>query len=359
MERFEIATNAHITLARTPSDWHAAFARLAEVGGDDIYFRFDYSALYVGTDGQLEAFIYECEDEIFVLPYVLRPIESVVFDRMVFDFESPYGYGGPLASTNNPAFLAEAWKSFRDMCIGRMIVAGFIRFHPMLDNHCFVEPGFVCVVSDRQTIAISLGKTEDEVWRGYSSDTRNKVRKGQKLGVAVKPATGVDALRIFSGLYEEHMEEIDAHHSYFFGEEYFLSIHALGEDSYRVYLARHNDELLGGALVLLSPRFAHYHLSSSLRGYNSFATNTMLRHAVIQDMLGSGRKMLHFGGGRTPSPDDTLLKFKAGFSPERHVFRFGTFIGNKDAYNQLCDHWRKTSPELVERFGERLLCYRF
>lgn len=346
-------------LVSTTTEWSATFERVAEAGGDDIYFRLDYSQLYTHPDGRPEAFVFEQGPDVFVLPYILRPIESTVLDSVAFDFESAYGYGGPLATTCNPAFLAQAWESFRDLCFERGIVAGFLRFHPLLDNQHFAEHGLVNVVRDRQTVATSLDKTPEEVWHDYFSDTRNKVRKSQKLGVTVQPATGLEVLLAFYRIYEQHMEELEAYSSYFFGEDYFRAIHMLGEDSYRVYLARLDNEVLGGALVLLSPRFAHYHLSSSAKRYNAYAPNVMLRHAVTYDLLGSGRRLLNHGGGRTSDPEDSLLRFKSGFSPERRTFHFGTFIGNEENYRRLCDHWSLSHPELMQRFGARFLRYRF
>lgn len=346
-------------LVHSPLEWAAVFARLESAGGKDVYFRHDYSLLYAHPDGRAEAFVFEDGDNIIAFPYILRPIKSDVPGGDAFDFESPYGYGGPLATTCDPGFLEKAWADFSAMCLERRIVAGFLRFHPLLDNHLFVRLQGCKVVDDRQTVVISLDKTADEVWHGYSQDARNKVRKGQKLGVEVQPEVGVDALLAFARLYDNHMEEIGAHASYFFGEEYFRAIHHMGVDSYRVYIARCGDEVLGGALVLLSPQFAHYHLSSSLAQYNRFATNTMLRHAVISDLLGSGRKALHFGGGRTSSSEDSLLKFKSGFSSERHIFRYGTFVGDNEMYRQLCEHWAITFPDLVPQFGGHFLRYRY
>lgn len=359
MGRSKIATNAQTTVVDTQLDWAVAFSRLEHVGGKDVYFRHDYSSLYATPNSRVEAFVFEDGDNILAIPYILRPIESDLPCGNVFDFESPYGYGGPLSTTSAPDFLEKAWAGFRAMCLERRMVAGFMRFHPLLDNHLLVKLQGSKIICDRQTITISLNKTADEVWHGYSPDVRNKIRKGQKLGVDVLPEVGMEALLTFSRLYDNHMEEIGAYASYFFGEEYFRAVHRMGSDSYRVYIARCGDEVLGGALVMLSPQYAHYHLSSTPYQYNRFATNTMLRHAVISDLIGSGRRVLHFGGGRTSDPEDSLLKFKSGFSKERSTFWYGTFVGDNEIYKQLCDNWAIANPDLVPQFSGHFLRYRY
>lgn len=354
-----MTTSARIIQGHAAPEWNEVFSRVGQAGGDDVYFSRDYSLLYGQSAGQPEVFVFEVDNEVFVLPYIIKPIESKVLDGEAFDFESAYGFGGPLATTQNQDFIIKAWTHFRDICAERRIIAGFIRFHPLLDNWVFADAATVNVVRDRQVVVISLKKDPSEVWREYAPDVRNKVRKGEKLGVSVRATTGVEALIAFSRIYEEHMEEIEAHSSYTFGEEYFRAIHQLGMGSYRVYLAEHGGDMIGGALILLSRKFAHYHLSSCASRYNKLAPNTMLRHAVIHDLLGSGRTILNFGGGRTPNPEDSLLKFKSGFSPERRQFFYGTFAVNEEIRRRLCEHWAVTHPEMADRYGGRFMSYRF
>jgi len=332
--------------------WRQTLARIPMAGADDVYFRPEYAALY--PDGRPCCFQYEDGDALFLLPLLLREIPGTPY----FDFETPYGYGGPLSNCDDPSFIDQAWQNLRQWCCRQHVVAGFLRFHPLLDNQRWTSSA-VRVVADRETVVLTLGQDKEQVWAGYGSDTRNKIRKAEKNGAVVHKYSNMESLEKFSGLYAEHMHELSAYDDYFFGDEYFKSIHNLGQNSYAIYLVEHQGELMGGALVLLSQYFAHYHLSSSLRRFNPLAPNALLRHAVTMDQLKSGRRMILYGGGRTNAADDSLLKFKAGFSPERRSFHFGTFIGEQEAYTSLCERWRSENPALAERFGSRFLCYRY
>ena len=345
---------------RNPAEWLGYLERFNDVGLGDIYFDQAYVNLYAGSTSCSEVFIYEANDELFFLPWLVRPIECPILSGPAFDFETAYGYGGPLSTSKDQAFLTEAWGAVKATCLARNIICGLLRFHPLLDTHDYcIDDASLKVVNDRDTVILTLAKSPDAIWAQYSSGTRNKIRKGEKAGVEVLVRTDSGALSIFAEMYEAHMKELSAHEDYNFGDTYFQNFRKLGEGSYRVYLAQHNGKVLGGALVLLSRRWAHYHLSSSLKEFSSLAPNNLLRHAVIMDLLNGSWEKLHFGGGRTSSGDDSLLKFKSGYSPERGVFRFGKYVTDMDVYNSVCSWWNKSYPHLQEQFASRLLKYRF
>jgi hypothetical protein len=342
-----------------PAEWTRLLAVFDRIGLDDVYFRPAYAMLHAGPESRAEAFAYEAGGEVFFMPWLVHPIACPALARPAFDFETPYGYGGPLATTPDPAFLAEAWTALGDASRARGIVCGFLRLHPLLENHRFCPATFVDVVRDRETVVLTLDRDPKTLWSGYSSKTRGKVRKGQKAGVEVQMYSDAEALATFATLYETHMTELDAHEDYFFGEAYFRKIRDLGAGTFRVYLARHEGRTLGGALVLLSRRWAHYHLSSSLKAFFPLVPSNVLRHAVAMDLLNGPWEKLHFGGGRTSDPKDRLLTFKAGYSPERAVFRFGKYMADREAYDTLCAWWTETHPDLAGRFGARFLKYRY
>jgi len=355
MGRFAVSSG----IISDPVKWSHLLARFNEAGYDDIYFYHAYAALYSGPSSKPEAFVCESGGEVFFMPWLSRPIDCPALSHPAFDFETPYGYGGPLATSQDQDFLVEAWTALKDECLKRGIVCGFLRLHPLLNNHRLCHASHVDIVNDRETVILTLAGDRDTVWDQYSSSTRGKIRKGEKAGVEVSVRTGPEALANFAVLYETHMKELAAHDDYFFGDTYFQGIQNLGEDAYRVYLAQHEGRILGGALVLLSRRWAHYHLSSSLRQHSSLVPNNMLRHAVSTDLLNGPWEKLHFGGGRTPDPQDSLFKFKAGYSQERAVFRFGKYVADRDTYDIICSWWAENYPHLIDRFGKRFLKYRY
>ncbi len=334
-------------------------SRLAATGLEDVYFDHRYLALYLGEDGAAEAFVFEDGRDLLFFAYIRRPVPDAPQGRRLYDFETAYGYGGPLATTRDAGFLGEAWSHFAEHCRATGLVAGFVRFHPLLDSEAFAAGSGIVEVDRRETVKLTLSRALDEVRGEFSRDNREKLRKGLRRGVVVRRCEGRHALLTFAALYRQRMGELEAQESYFFDDAYFLGIEGLGPGRHAVYLAEFEDEAIGGALVLLSPRFAHLHLSASRRDRFDLAPNNMLRWGVIEDLVGSSHELLHFGGGPTSDPDDGVLAFKRRFSPERAAAVFGRYVADEATYGALRAAWAARHPDKVARFGHFALCYRY
>src|SRR5438093_363444 len=75
-------------------------------------------------------FVYESRSDIYYHPFQVLPVDGTPY----FDIQSPYGYGGPIATTRSETFLNDAWENYRKWCKANGILAEFIRFHPLLEN---------------------------------------------------------------------------------------------------------------------------------------------------------------------------------------------------------------------------------
>lgn len=339
--------------------WDNVMARFGGSGLDDIYFDHRYASLYARQNKIPRAFVYEDGEALFFLPMIISPIEGGG-NVQWYDFETVYGYSGPICRAGDVEFLTAAWQAFDAYCRSNRIVAGLFRFNPLIENHALAEayPG-VEVMLDRQTVYLDLDKEYRTVWDEYASDNRNRIRKAEKLGITLETKNDLSALRTFSDLYHGRMEELEADENYFFGAEYFEKIMDLGTERFRVLLAKAGGEVVGGAILLLSARFVHYHLSSTPRRYQKYAANNFLRDAAIKTFLGQGREKILFGGGRTAAADDSLLRFKERFSKTHLPFYIGRYVGDAAAYDGIRQEWKRNHPEMVAAYGNRVLCYRY
>jgi len=342
------------------ADWDAVFARFDGSGFNDIYFDHRYASLSAGTNQIPRAFIYEAGSSLFFLPMIVSPIDENDTEEQYFDFETPYGYSGPLCLHVSDEFLSNAWQAFDNYCKSNRIIAGLFRFNPLLGNHALAENySGVEVMLDRHTVYMDLDKDYQTAWNEYASDNRNRIRKAEKLGVTITMTNDLTSLQAFSELYHARMEELDADESYLFGTEYFEKIIELGKDCFQVLLATVGKDLIGGAILLLSDKFVHYHLSSTPREYQKYAANNFLRNAAVKEYVGTHRAKLHFGGGRTSATDDSLLRFKERFSKQRLPFYIGRYIGDADIYGAIRQNWIRSHPDKVEAYANRVLCYRY
>ena len=322
-------------------DWHDVLRHLPTV---DTYFLPEYHRAYEANgEGRARAFVAQEADQVLFYPFMVRPIEMVgpePVPNLCYDIETVYGYSGPLCNTTNPEFLEGAWTTFAGWCQVEHIVAEFIRFHPLLDNHWTVDNS--CSVAwDRDTVAIRLDCSESELWASYPQVHRNMVRKALSKGLTCEEVRATDGLSAFRGLYDSTMERVGAQHRYHFSDAYFeCLIEGLGE-KLKLFTIRDGDHHVAAALFLLHGDRVHYHLAGSDVRYNAEAPSNLLLHTIAEWGQRQGLRWLHLGGGRTADTDDGLFRFKFSVSRLRFPFYIGKRIHDRQTYEALCSMWMR------------------
>jgi len=321
--------------------WHESLEKLPQ---KDAYFLPEYHRAYeLNGDGRARAFVARDGDDLLFYPFLVRPIEKVG-DRPVDgswqDIETVYGYSGPISSSVNPYFLSKAWAAFASWCEQQQIVAEFIRFNPLAESHRYVE-GWCEVVVDRETVALDLACSEEELWSGYPSVHRNMVRKAIRSGLVCEQTTSPEDVVAFKAMYQEAMDRIGADRYYYFSDAYFRQLlDGLG-DGVRLFVVRSGDDIAAAALFLVHGDRIGYHLAGSAPVYRGAAPSNLLLHTVADWGRSLGHRWLHLGGGTTASPDDALFRFKASVSKLRLPFRVGKRVHNQEAYDALCTQWMR------------------
>lgn len=325
------------------SEWFNSVKHLPQ---SDIYFYPEYHRAYeLNGDGKAYAFMVENQNEILFYPFLVRPIEKInskPVGESWYDIETVYGYSGPLCTTADTTFLREAWSVFDEWCGENRIIAEFVRFNPLMENHRYMDESCT-VMLDRETIVINLNCSEEELWKNYPSVQRNMVRKALKKGLVCEDMSVTENLSSFQQLYDDTMTHVKAGEYYNFSAPYFDCLcNALGERM-KLFVVRHKDRIIAAALFLLYGERIHYHLAGSDADYKKFAPNNLLLHTVAQWGQERGFRHLHLGGGRTPEPGDRLFRFKSGISKLRVPFYTGQRLHNQNVYESLCDEWVRQS----------------
>lgn len=342
--------------------WHGLLERVP-AGLRDIYFRPEYAALHCFDEGSRALlFAYERGPELWLYPFLLQPIEpigGVPAHGEWFDIESPYGYGGPLASTEDREFLDHAHRAFAGWCIEAKVVAEFVRLHPLLRTERWVDPQME-LVYDRETVSLDL-KGFDRLALAelpFDKMTRYMLRRAEGLEVSFEACPSEETFGQFVRLYEETMRRLGADDYYYFSEDYFSGLRRLVCARGCMLAARDEGECAAAALFLKGETRLHYHLSASHPERRPpGATNRLIYEAA---RLGSreGLDALHLGGGITTAEDDSLLKFKRRMGTSAHAFYIGRRIHSPAVYAALKEAWARAYPSLIHRYGGRLLCYR-
>jgi hypothetical protein len=289
-------------------------------------------------------FVFEEGREFFYHGFLLGKIESTDF----YDIQSPYGYGGPIASSEGPEFLAMAWEHYKDWCLRNNVLVEFVRFHPLLQNWNYYNGD---VVDDRITIWIDLNI--DELLYSYSARTRRKINKAQKSGLCIEWVEPKDYVESFFKYYTNAMLELRADSFYIFPKEYIREL--LNWDYSKLALCKHGEDILGAALFLFGSHLIEYHLGfTSQEGKKYGILNLILHEAAL---LGKklGLKKFHLGGGTGRDEKNPLLFFKEGFSNRRSYFRIGKKVYRQEIY----DDFKSACVKKKGSISNRVLFYRF
>ena len=150
----------------------------------DIYYSKDYTDLYLSEGEEIFEFDYCDGKNKFYNLSVKRIIDKIgnsPINDGYYDLETAYGYGGFYSTTQDDEFLRAAMGAYHERCSDEKIIAEFLRFHPY-NSFPFAAPNCLdFLVCDRQTVAIDLSTPKDLRWLGYSSTTRNILRKSSTV----------------------------------------------------------------------------------------------------------------------------------------------------------------------------------
>jgi hypothetical protein len=272
--------------------------------------------------------------------------EARIPGREESDWQSPYGYGGPLDAGLDARDLARAWHALHALAHERRIVAEFVRFHPLLGN----ERGYPGTVQPDRSVAM-LDVSSGDLLGRYSGRARTAVRKALKDGLQLR-SQSTDARAKFPAFYRAGMAQIGADAFYRFDDGYFAAL--LSMPAARVFSVIGTDgETLAMGLFLFGPRVAEYHLSATTEsGRRANATNLLL-HGAACAAQECGLRLLYLGGGTNADPDNALLRFKQSHATCEATFSYGHRIHDTAAYADL----QAALPEQA-RESRRVLFYR-
>jgi hypothetical protein len=332
------------SIDRDRESWRQFWNRLPEERRD-VYFLPEYLlASEREGRGVAACAVAWSEAALWLYPFLVSPLPGTSADAedAAADLISPYGYGGPVVNRDGESsgFLSAVADPFSEWARARRVVAEFVRFHPLLHNSRWAMPGTQIVV-DRTTIPIDL-RAYPHAWLHdpYYRVHRGMVRRAEREGFVFDvdrqplPATGW-----FTDLYSDTQDALHASEETRFGHTYFESLASgLGERAW-LGIVRKDGLVAAAVLVLEGDSSAHCHLMGYRRLDKIAGMTNLVYHGIALEAHRRGRTVLHMGGGRTPSDDDSLLKFKKSLSPLSSTFEIGKRCHDQSAYDRLAREW--------------------
>ena len=246
------------------------------------------------------------------------------------DASSPYGYGGPVSTTDAPDFVRFAWEAYAGWMRDAGILVEYVRFHPLLAN----ERWYGGRVQDNRAV-VSIDLRQGDFESDYPARTRQAVRKAMGAGIAYREQPFAGHARAFGEFHRQAMRAMGADPFYEFGDAYFEAIGRTPGAMLATCLAPESEGWLAAALMLDGSAVREYHLAAASDAGRRVGAASLLLHEAGLRARDAGCTELYLGGGTDASEDNPLLFFKAGFSRKRLVYRTGSAVFDADAYAKL------------------------
>ncbi len=332
--------------------WREALRRLRH----DVYHLPAYVRAAARQEGGAGcAFLAEEGEACLLLPLLVRPVAPLEGDATPwFDAASPYGYPGPLLAVppGAEAFARRAVEALVQALGARRIVSLFVRLHPLLPlpPEPLVRAG--ALVRHGDTISIDLALPEAARRRQTRASTRAEIRQARRAGLAVAHDPAWEAFDDFFEIYHQTMARVAAHPSYHFERAYFLALRdALGA-ALHLFVVRAGTQVAAAALFTETDGIVQYFFSGTRTAHLGLHPAKLLLDHVRAWAGARGNAVLHLGGG-VGAQEDSLFRFKAGFSPRRHPFHTWRVVVHPARYEALCRRRFPGGPSPQDDFFPR------
>lgn len=322
-------------------------ARLDELGAafSDIHFLPEYGRIYEQSYGySAHLACLRSRAGLIVQPFVRRPLASLPFLSRhcaggdSADIANAYGFGGPLGRPDAATYRAferelEAW------CEEASVASEFASLHPLMAD---AQRGLIGdglpLEFVKDVVVVDLGLSESELLSGLRKGHRSSLKRAQRSGVTVHNVPpNAENVAVFAAIYSETMTRLGAASRWFFPEDFFsATIEHLGADRTTLFFAHVDGVLESAALFMHDGPIAYYHFAGSKAQFPDLGVNNLMVFEALMYFKRRGLRCLHLGGGATDNPEDTLLRFKAGFSTCRAPLYTYFKVRSRTVYDELC-----------------------
>lgn len=333
--------------------WTSAVADLP-ADRRDIHFLPEYSRIYATCYGY-RAFLamYRDGSRVVLQPFIRRPLGALPFlagapDAGDFDdLANVYGYGGPISNAADDGEGRMLYRAFATelsaWCEREGIASEFCSLHPLLARH---QVGLVADVLPaaqvKDVVVIDLRPGEDEIAKGLRKGHRSSIALAHRSGVRVaKVPPSAENIAALKAMYAATMVRREAAGRWFFPDDFFaVTLASLGPTRTTLLFADVDGELESGCLLMHDFATAYYHFAGTFSKRPGIGANNLMVFEAAMHAKRAGFERLHLGGGVTADPDDSLLRFKAGFSPLRAPLYTYFTVRNRRVYDELCERKR-------------------
>lgn len=299
------------------------------VGNSDFYHTYDYHILSKNDDEEPVLLKYSSGKTNILLPLLIRTIEGSNYK----DATSVYGYAGPLVISLDDTFNNLEFKDVLDSFLTRnKVISIFSRLHPYIDHQDSILDGLGTISILGNVVNIDLTDTVENQRAKFNRRLKTYLNKARRSCTVIKGNID-EHLDDFIRLYHENMKRVDADESYFFSRDYYRGV--LESEEYKselsLCLLNETQEIIGASMFMKKGNIVQYHLSGLSEDHFDLNPIKLIIDEMRIKSTEEGFKYFNLGGG-LGSKEDSLFRFKSGFSKDFRVFKTWKYIVNKEAY---------------------------
>lgn len=177
------------------------------------------------------------------------------------------------------------------------------------------------LIQPRYNMILNIsGKTEEEVFKGYSEKTRYNVRVAKRKGVTVRYSRDVEDLKTFYNLYVvTGIRDKIASRPYDYFER---MLNTFDENHMRIYIAEFEGKALSAAIAINYGKKTFYLYGASSNEKRNLMPNYLMQQEMIEWAIETGCDLYDFGGVFILDKSNGLYKFKEGFCRQEGVTEF-------------------------------------
>ena len=337
-------------------DWQRCIDRLPP-DRRDLHYLPEYGRIYRSTYAQ-EPFLAVLEDArgIVLQPFVKRRLDELPFlrdrglDERYHDIANAYGYGGIVAASDfdEAGQVRDFESAFLDYCRAEHFASEFAILHPRFHaERLIAQSGTAAPMRQKTVVYIDCREDRQQRWSRLRKGHKSSITKARRGGVQVDLVAPTPAnFAQLNALYTETMRRNGAQPRWFFPDDYFFNcLESLGTARCSLFFARIGDCVIAASIVIHAFDTAYYHFSGSNAEYQALGAGNLLVYEISDWVHDRGYRWLHLGGGVTNAPDDSLFRFKSGFSDVRaELYVYGRIL-HEPTYEVLCSLKRSHEAE--------------
>ncbi len=340
--------------------WREALQRLPSEQQQPFMWPEWYKLFEKNGYGRAYCFYAEHQGNTALYPFLKNSINEAGYSlrKEYYDIQGAPGYNGISASTGDEAFIEAFNRSFSTWCIENKIVAEFSRCNPVNDNHRFF-PAEIISEANRNIIA-DLQDTGG-VMGGYDRSAVKNIRRAEREGLTVEIIPGSKVakkyLDSFTSIYAGTMERNNADREYFHSRSFFADVADELGDSALFCFTILKGTPIAAEIVITGGTAAYSWLGGTHDNYYPLRPNDILKDRIINHLSQAGARYFCLGGGLTPG--DGIFRYKRSFALKgEEPFYIARRIHLPDIYEEVMQAWQKRHPDLISRYGRKLLAYR-